>query len=121
MSADTLLSRLDRVRRVAPGRWFASCPGPLHKRGDRTPSLNVTELPDGKILMICRVGCSNEEILTAAGFSDWSVLFPETLPDPRKPSKPERRPFIPAQVFDIARLEIGVIAIIAGMCTATAP
>lgn len=41
--------------------------------------MNVKEMPDGTTLVICRAGCSNEEILDATGLP-WSVLFAEGRP-----------------------------------------
>ena len=37
MSANALLARLDRVRRVGDGRWIACCPA-HHDRSRRSPS-----------------------------------------------------------------------------------
>lgn len=37
--------------------------------------MNVRELPDGKVLVICRAGCTNEEIIQATGLH-WTALFP---------------------------------------------
>lgn len=39
--------------------------------------MNVKELPDGKVLVICRAGCTNAEIIEAAGLH-WTALFPES-------------------------------------------
>jgi predicted nicotinamide N-methyase len=54
--------------------------------------MNVKELPDGKVLVICRAGCTNAEIIAAAGLH-WTALFPEsdqgraTYADYRKEAK----------------------------------
>jgi hypothetical protein len=72
LSAERLLSRLQKVRRVGPGRWLASCPA--HE--DKSPSLNVKEEPDGTLLVICRAGCENDAIREAAGL-EWADFFPE--------------------------------------------
>lgn len=109
MSADALLSRLDGVRKSGSGRWMARCPA----HSDRHPSLCIRELDGRRVLVYCHAGCSSEAVLAAAGFEDWSVLFPERPLDPSQPAKPERRPFIPAQVFGVARHEVAVVAIIA--------
>lgn len=109
MIAD-LLNKID-AREKGPGAWSASCPVPGHGqgRGDRSRSLSVKQEPDGRILLHCFGGCSVEEILGAIGL-DWDSLFP---PKPIEHAKGLRRPFIPAQVFDIVRQEIGVAAICA--------
>jgi hypothetical protein len=71
LTAETFLSRCQKVKRTGPGRWICCCPA--HE--DKTPSMNVKELPDGKVLVICRAGCTNEEIIQAAGVH-WTALFP---------------------------------------------
>jgi hypothetical protein len=73
MSAEAILSRCQNVRKTGPGRWICSCPA--HE--DKNPSMNVRELPDLKVLMICRAGCTNREIVEALGLH-WSALFPES-------------------------------------------
>lgn len=47
--------------------FTAACPGPLHDRGDRNPSLSVGEGDDGRALVYCHVGCSLEDIVDALG------------------------------------------------------
>ncbi len=106
MSADVLLSRLDKVRRTGPGRWIARCPG----HADKSPSLSIRECEDGRILLHDFAGCGVEEILTAAGLT-WDAIMPERAISDHV--KRERRPFFPSDVFEIARLEVGVAAIIA--------
>ena len=72
MSADTLLSRLSKVRKMGADRWIACCPS--HQ--DRTPSLSIRECSDGRVLIHCWTGCSVESILDAVGL-DFDALFPE--------------------------------------------
>jgi hypothetical protein len=84
MSAETLLSRLDKVRKTGAGRWIARCPA----HGDRTPSLSIRELSDGTVLLRCFSGCAAADVLNAVGL-DFDALFPER-PIGRKP---ERRAF----------------------------
>ena len=45
MSADVLLSILEGVKRTGPGRWMARCPA----HGDKSPSLSIRELDDGRV------------------------------------------------------------------------
>lgn len=69
-NAEQILSRLDRVKEASrPGEWWASCPCSDHGkgRGDRSPSLHITEGDEGKILMRCAAGCSNEDVLNSIG------------------------------------------------------
>lgn len=63
MTAETLLSRLDGARRVGEGRWIARCPA----HGDRDPSLVVTELNDGRVLIHCHAGCGAADVMAAVG------------------------------------------------------
>lgn len=74
MNADTLLSRLECVRGRDRGPWMARCPA--HK--DRHPSLRVTQLDDGRVLIFCHAGCGAADIMGAVGLS-LRDLFPEGL------------------------------------------
>jgi len=85
MSVDTLLSRLEGVRRTGQGRWIARCPG----HDDRRASLSIRELDDGRTLVHCFAACAVEEVLGAAGLT-FDALFPEKLLGDQKR---ERRPF----------------------------
>ena len=59
---------------------FKAC-CPAHE--DKDPSLVVTELHDGRVLLKCWAGCGAADILSALGQRnnlgeiDWSILFPE--------------------------------------------
>jgi hypothetical protein len=70
-SADALLSRLEGVKRMGPGRWIARCPA--HE--DRRASLSVRALDDGRTLIHCFALCGPDEVLGALGMH-WSALFP---------------------------------------------
>src|SRR3954452_10486069 len=45
--------------------WLVSCPCPNHGkgRGDRSPSLSVTDGDDGRLLLRCFAGCDFIDIL----------------------------------------------------------
>ncbi len=73
---DDLLARLERVKSSGPNRWIAACPGPLHRRGDRTPSLSIAEGEDGRALLRCFAGCDVGSIVAALGMS-LGDLFPQ--------------------------------------------
>ena len=105
MSADTILSRLDNVKRTGTGRWLARCPA--HE--DKSPSLSVREMDDGRILLHDFAGCDVEHVLGAVGLT-FDALFPER---PIEHGKPEHRPFLPSDVFEVVRREVGVVAILA--------
>lgn len=80
MSAETLLSRLSKVRKMGADRWMACCPA----HADKSPSLSIRELSDGRILVHCWTGCSAESILDAVGLT-FDDLFPERLPEMHYP------------------------------------
>jgi hypothetical protein len=71
VSASRLLNRLDRVKQIGPGRWIARCPA--HE--DRSPSLSIRELDDGRVLLKDFGGCDTESVLTALGLR-MADLFP---------------------------------------------
>jgi hypothetical protein len=93
MTADALLSKLDKVKRTGAGRWLACCPS--HQ--DRTASLSIRELDDGRTLVHCFAGCSVHEIVAAAGI-ELSDLFPPR-DDSAQFKKGERRPFPAADIL----------------------
>lgn len=67
-AADVLLGHLERVRARGPDQWTASCPGSLHRRGDRSAGLAIKQTGD-RVLLHCPAGCSAAEIVTAVGLS----------------------------------------------------
>ncbi len=86
MSIETLLQRLDKVKRIGPKKWQSRCPA----HDDRGPSLAITETDDERLLMHCFAGCSVHEVVGALGM-ELSDLFPvRQITDG---CKPERRPF----------------------------
>jgi hypothetical protein len=46
-------------------RWMAACPA--HE--DRDPSLSISELNDGKVLLRCFAGCETDDVLAAVGWT----------------------------------------------------
>jgi hypothetical protein len=84
---ETLLARLDRVRK-SPRGWTARCPGPNHRRGDKSASLSVAEGDDGRALLFCFAACRTEEIVAAIGL-ELRDLFPRR--DDRRPPRPRPR------------------------------
>jgi hypothetical protein len=69
---DHVLKRLEGVRQCN-GAWKALCPA----HADREPSLSVSEGDDGRALVKCFSGCSNESIVEALGLR-MRDLFPES-------------------------------------------
>jgi hypothetical protein len=110
MSAATLLDRLAGVRQTAPGRWIARCPA--HQ--DKSPSLSVRELDDGRVLLHDFGGCGTDDVLAALGLT-LSDLFPARLPGngPAR-SYEATHSRIPARdLLEIISEETSVVALIA--------
>lgn len=101
-----LLSRLSGVRSTGRDRWIAKCPA----HDDRSPSMTVRQLPDGRTLMHCFAGCETATILDALGLT-FSDLFPEPL---TRESLPRTRGGIGAhEALACLRSESAVLAIMA--------
>ena len=93
--ANILLSRLENPRGSHP-KWNAKCPA--HE--DRSPSLSIKALDDGRVLVHCHAGCSAHDVMAALGLS-LRDLFPEPLGDylaAKKHREPENRLREPAVV-----------------------
>ena len=107
---DDLLSRLEGVRENGrgSGRWSARCPA----HNDKTASLSIRLLDDGRILIHCFALCPPADVLAAIGL-EFSDLFP---PDSRvtDPANPERRPFPASDVLRALNREALIVAAAAG-------
>jgi 5S rRNA maturation endonuclease (ribonuclease M5) len=78
MSLEVILSRLEGVQRNGSG-WRALCPA----HADKNPSLSINER-DGKILVHCHAGCSQEAVCAALKI-EARELFPQNGDDgPRR-------------------------------------
>lgn len=97
---DALLSHLSKVRRTGEGRYMACCPA----HDDRSPSMTIRDVGDGRILIHCFSGCSTEEILGAIGM-DFTDLFPERLPD----AGAIRKPWNAQDILDAVGHELTVV------------
>lgn len=75
-NVEALLDRLNGVKPSGQGRWLARCPA--HE--DRSPSLSIRDMGDGRILLKCFAECDTELVLQALGLA-FSDLFPERLAD----------------------------------------
>ena len=100
-----LLDRLDKVKQTGPDRWIACCPA----HNDRSPSLAVRELDDGRILLHDFGGCHVTDVLAALGM-EMTDLFPERLSHHLPPTHSR----IPAsdllQIIADEALTVGLIA-----------
>jgi len=57
-NVEELLHRLDKVRTSGKSKWMACCPS--HQ--DKSPSLGIKLLDDGKILINCLAGCAAGDV-----------------------------------------------------------
>jgi len=72
-------------RKIGSG-WTARCPA----HDDRTPSLSISEGPDGKTLVHCQAGCDQQSVIAALKERGlWSERSNSLPPIPRKHSKPK--------------------------------
>lgn len=98
MTAESLLSRLQHVRRSGTNRWRAQCPAHAGGTGNKS-ALSIYETPDGVVLMHCHAfGCNAGEIAAAVGI-DMAELFPprEAL---EKGGKSIAKPWISRHVLE---------------------
>ena len=104
-----ILDRLERVKQTAPNRWIAKCPA--HE--DRSPSLSIREIDDGRILIYDFGGCGAVDVVEALGLT-MSDLFPERLPGigPAR-SSPASHSRIPARdLLELVSFEMSVAMIL---------
>lgn len=104
MSAENLLSRLERVKRTGAGRWQARCPS----HDDKGPSLSVRELDDGRVLVHCFAGCDVHSVLSAVGLGFDDLFPPREL---GQHAKREGRPFPAADILRAIAFEALVVAV----------
>lgn len=102
MPADALLSRLHKVKRKAEHQWIACCPA--HQ--DKSPSMTIAELDDGRVLIHCFAGCDATAILAAVGL-DFDALFPPKSIEHHV--KPSSAPFIGRSVLEAVSFEALVV------------
>jgi hypothetical protein len=74
MGIETLLLRLDGVKATGIDAWKAKCPA----HPDKSPSLAIKALGDGRILLHDFAGCAAVDIVAALGLA-MSDLFPQAL------------------------------------------
>lgn len=110
MSVATLLDRLGRVKPSGPGRWLACCPA--HE--DRSPSLSIRELDDGRVLLHDFGGCDTQAVLDALGLT-MSDLFPRDLEAVRTGTgyRPSSSRIPPRDLLEAVSLEATAVSLIA--------
>jgi hypothetical protein len=103
-AAAKLLDRLQCVRQTAAGRWLARCPA--HQ--DRSPSLSIRALDDGRVLLHDFGGCETADVLAAVGLQ-LCDLFEKPLGN-----FPPSQSRIPARdLLEIISEEVTVLALVA--------
>lgn len=101
---DKILHQLRRVRRTGNGRWMASSP----TREDKSPSLSIRELDDGRVLLHDFGGDSVEDIVASLG-----LTLEDLFPDGETRSTAPQRRIAPAQdLLDAAAYHATIIALI---------
>lgn len=88
---ENLLHHLDKIKKTGQGKWMACCPA----HADKTASLSIRELDDGRVLVHCFAACSVEEVLSAVGLT-FDALYP---PREIEHGRFERRPFPAADIL----------------------
>jgi hypothetical protein len=98
---------------------MAACPA----HADRSPSLSITEVGDGRTLIHCHAGCGAAEVLAAVGL-DFADLYPPRVVDDGRPA-PRHRRGITAKAaqerLDDASHEAAVLAVILSDVNAGVP
>lgn len=102
MDVTDLVSRLSKARQTGRDSWLACCPA--HE--DRTPSLTVRALDDGRILVHCFGGCGAADVMASLGL-EVGDLFAKPLGQ----FAPVRQPFSAMDVLRALRREAAVVAI----------
>jgi len=101
MSIDNLLNRLEKVKQRGNDSWLARCPA--HK--DKSPSLSIRNMADGRVLIHCFAGCDVYSVLSELNM-DMSDLFPQPLGEFKKLS----RSFPATDVLQAIGFEVWLVA-----------
>lgn len=117
MSAATLLSRLEHVKRTGAGRWHARCPA----HDDRGPSLSVRELDDGRILLHCFAECPIDQVVGALGLEFSDLYPPRAECEGGHHSPAVRNGFAAADILRCVAFEALVVAVVAASLMAGHP
>jgi hypothetical protein len=105
MSLNNFISRLQKVKRTGDNKFMACCPA----HNDKTASLTVSELPDGRVLINCFAGCDTYSILKSVGL-DWQDVMPENnLGEFKK----KDRVLYPSEALELVKFETQVVCMIA--------
>ena len=83
MAIETLLSRVNGLKKTSATTWMCKCPS--HQ--DRLPSLSLRLVEDGGVLVNCFGGCSTEDVLGAVGLEMTDLFDDGPLYHRAKPLK----------------------------------
>ena len=100
-----LINRLQAVRTTGEGKYLARCPA--HE--DRSPSLSIRQLDDGRVLLHCFAGCETQSVLAAVG-----LTFADIMPEPvGHKLKPRANRIQAAEALKIIEHETRLVGIVA--------
>lgn len=70
--------------------WQSRCPVPTHGRGrgDKNPSLSISEGHFGRVLVHCFAGCSDRDVFASLGLRDRPAPWPPANQTHRPPRQP---------------------------------
>lgn len=103
MDVTEILSRLSKVKQTGRDTWLACCPA----HDDKTPSLTVRALPDGRVLIHDFGGCGAADVVAAIGL-ELSDLFEKPL---YHRAQRVSHPFTALDALRALRREAAVVAI----------
>jgi hypothetical protein len=115
-AADRLIERLQRVKKAGEGRWMCQCPG--HE--DRSASLSIREVQDGRVLIHCFAGCETAVVLAQLGLR-LSDLFAEPISTHLAPLRDRSHWHGQRAAIDAVRSEVDLILIAASDIAAGRP
>lgn len=100
---ENILSRLEKVK-GRNGAYTACCPA----HTDKSPSLAIRELEDGRILLKCFADCSVQDIMGSIGM-EIGDLFPDT----KKDLPPVKRRYYASDLLRVIEFEAWVVSVAA--------
>jgi len=89
MEINEILSKFQKVYKSGNDQWQCLCP--VHE--DKSPSVGIKLVNDGRILIHCFSGCNTNDILDAVGLT-FDNLFPNRLEGYMKPVKRAFNPYV---------------------------
>lgn len=102
MSIESFLSRLNKVRSNGNGKYMAQCP--CH--ADKTASLAINDMGDGRILINCFAGCDTYSILRSVSL-DWDAVMPDKSPS--ETYKPVKQVIYATEGMQLIRFEAQIV------------